>query len=334
MKVFLATFIFYATLAYALAQSAEGSDEVQKENQQTSSEVVKGRRTSASAELPDAEFAFNNWCSTNGKRYKSKSERDQALSNFARNKATIDSFNSKSGPNLKCGYNGFSDMSEEDFKTTLIDFSKLKTSVSAVQSYAPNLSKSAPGSFNYVGSLQPIQDQDLCASSYAYASVAALEVYIKKNFNLDKKLSEQHMIDCSGNGNGCNGGTYEQFIEYVKKNGIMSAASYNIMSGNKCVKAKQRSTLRNVSINGCRQINNEAALKNAIFNVGPTIACVDASNLRFYASGIYTDSTVSSQCNHYLACVGYGIAAGTPYYLFRNSWGMLTTNFPRDSYSI
>lgn len=336
MRIFLASLIFFATLAYAVAPSAEGSEEIQKETQQTSTEVAIGPRTSASAELPNAEFEFNNWVAQNGKEYFTKSDRVQALSNFALNKATIGANNVKVGQTFLMGHNSFSDWSDAQFNSVLIDFSTLKTSVSSVQNYSPNPSISAPGSFNYIGSLQPIQDQDTCASSFAYASVAALEGFLKKKFNMSKKLSEQHIIDCSGNGNGCNGGTYEQFIEYVKQYGIMSAASYDAMSGNKCSKAKQRSTLRNVTINGYRQIyNDELALKNALVNVGPTVACVDASGWRFYSSGIYSDSNESSTkkpCNHYVTCVGYGKGAGNPYYLFRNSWGKNSSHVLRESH--
>lgn len=323
MKVFLALSTFVATLAII---SSSEYDEDSPEFEQTSSGIVKRTwaRTSQSVEIKAVKSAFRSWAAEFNASYSSKGDRRKAQSNFLDNAATIEAHNSLPNVTFTLGHNQFSDLSKEQFAQMLIDYKKLENQNASPDN--PVFSRSLPASLNYIAYLQPIQNQGRCASSYAYAPVAALEGYLKITYGITKKLSEQQIIDCSGRRNGCDGGTYNQFIDYVQNNGIMSAVSYNIMSPNKCLKAPRRSTLGNVTIDGYRQIyNDDAAIKTALYTVGPTVVCVDASGWRFYASGIYSDSTksiFSSTCNHFVTVVGYDYTSDIPYYILRNSWGM------------
>ncbi|KRX03233.1 hypothetical protein PPERSA_09245 [Pseudocohnilembus persalinus] len=77
------------------------------------------------------------------------------------------------------------------------------------------------------GYVNPIQDQGVCGSSWAFAAVSQLEsLYAIKNQNLIK-LSEQQLISCAPLPNlGCLGGNSLYAFEYTKKHGIMLELDY------------------------------------------------------------------------------------------------------------
>ena len=68
--------------------------------------------------------------------------------------------------------------------------------------------------------------------------------------------------------------------------------------------------------------HSESALLAAIAN-GPTSVTIDASSdvFYFYADGVITDDSCTTNLNHAVAAVGYGTLDGQDYYLVRNSWG-------------
>lgn len=333
LRIFLYCFIFVITVA----QYRMGSDEydyTSLEFEQTSSGVVQRpwSRSSESSEVSAGKLAFINYIQKYGKKYRTKGIRRNAYANFLVNLADVEAHNSQPNVTFTKRLYMHSDRSKDDFIRLNTGF-KLTTAWNAIPTDGPLFDKPAPVSLDDTKFLQPIQNQMLSTSSYAYAPVAALEAYIKMFFNINKKLSEQQIIDCSDNTT-C--GTYDQFIDYIRKYGIMTASAYKSLRGSKCTKAQGKITFGNMTVNGYRMVaNNDRITKNALFNVGPTTICVDASGWSHYNGGIYPDLTSGNmqqpQCNHAATLVGYGTANEIPFYLLRNSWGKLINNVPQQS---
>lgn len=67
---------------------------------------------------------------------------------------------------------------------------------------------------------------------------------------------------------------------------------------------------------------DELSLQQAVATIGPISVAIDASNLQFYAGGVFRDDDcVPGRVNHGVLVVGYGVEAGREFWLVKNSWG-------------
>jgi len=189
-------------------------------------------------------------------------------------------------------------------------------------------SSSLPASVNWVteGAVTPVKNQGNCGCCYSFSATGALEGQLFLQTGQLVSLSEQNILDCSGSeGNqGCNGGAIQYAFQYVDDNGgIDTEASYPYTG-------KQGTCSYNSYNSGatCSGFTNlpsgdEGALQQAVANIGPISAAIDASTLQYYRSGVYSSSRCSStNLDHAVLVVGYGTSSsGQAYWLVKNSWG-------------
>ncbi|XP_040394662.1 cathepsin S isoform X5 [Cygnus olor] len=69
---------------------------------------------------------------------------------------------------------------------------------------------------------------------------------------------------------------------------------------------------------------DEAALKDAVANIGPVSVAIDATQPTFflYKSGVYDDPRCTQEVNHGVLVIGYGTLNDKDYWLVKNSWGV------------
>lgn len=148
-------------------------------------------------------------------------------------------------------------------------------------------------------------------------------------YQLYDKLSEQELIDCvkvNGFLRGCNGGwDYTVYDHAAKNNGITTLARNPYIGKTKaCNLANARTAGSKVSTWYILPRNNEVAMRDTLFNIGPMyVSIYIADDFYYYRSGIYQDN---GQCpvgrtNHGILLIGYGTENGVDYWLFKNSWG-------------
>ncbi|KAI1301723.1 Procathepsin L [Halotydeus destructor] len=174
-----------------------------------------------------------------------------------------------------------------------------------------------------------VKNQGQCGSCWAFSAVASLEGQTAKKSGKLVALSEQNLVDCAWNeGNqGCGGGLMDRAFQYVKDaGGLDTEDSYPYRAQNQnCVFNK---TSVAATLTGFVDLpsGDEAALANALANIGPISVAIDASSSWFqhYTGGVYDHpdcANTADRLDHGVTAVGYGTDGGKDYWLIKNSWG-------------
>jgi len=187
------------------------------------------------------------------------------------------------------------------------------------------------------GAVTPVKNQGRCGSCWSFSATGALEgMHYRKTGKL-VSLSEQNLVDCSGDyGNhGCRGGFMDSAFNYIKNNGgIDTEASYPY-------EGKERQCRYDSNNIGATDIGfvdiesgNEDHLKAAVATQGPVSIAMDAGlePFMFYEKGVYRNKNCNPMSlDHGVLAVGYGIDnhSGSAYWLVKNSWGQ---NWGMDGY--
>nr|XP_018904484.1 PREDICTED: cathepsin L1-like isoform X1 [Bemisia tabaci]XP_018904485.1 PREDICTED: cathepsin L1-like isoform X1 [Bemisia tabaci]XP_018904486.1 PREDICTED: cathepsin L1-like isoform X1 [Bemisia tabaci] len=181
-----------------------------------------------------------------------------------------------------------------------------------------------------LGAVTPVKHQGRCGACWAFSATGALEGQIFRKTGVLTNISEQNLIDCSGNyGNvGCRGGLMTQAFKYVKDNGgVESEAAYPYEGGEKRCRYVRNGSVATDS--GYMNIKNEDEehVKAAVATVGPICSAIDAKydTFHFYSRGVYHEPRCTNNIdllNHGVLIVGYGTDPKKgDYWIIKNSWG-------------
>jgi len=274
--------------------------------------------------LSESEYqsAFTFWMQQHQKSY----HHDEFLHRYKMFRGNLDfiSAHNKANKSFTVAMNKFGDLCTEEFAKLYLGTRYTATGATVVQSPKTTL----PVSFNWVpkGAVTGIKNQQQCGSCWAFSTTGSTEgCHFLKNHKL-VSLSEQNLVDCSDNqGNqGCDGGLMTQAMQYIISNkGIDTEASYPYTAEDgTCV---FKSSQVGATLSGYTNVNqgdeNDLQLK---VSVGPTSVAIDASHssFQFYSSGVYNEEDCStSQLDHGVLAVGWGVSSGTDYWIVKNSWG-------------
>ena len=187
-----------------------------------------------------------------------------------------------------------------------------------------------PDSFTWVDKIK-IREPGQCGTNWSFSTIALLEAYYQKYKGEYVRLSEQMLLDCNIYNNGCNNGTIENGLRWIKENGIMKEDDYPY-KGLISVCKKDPSKYINMKVTGYRKLGgysknspaDEEEMKTILYEKGPISVGINATPLQTYTSGILDLS--SSLCppthtNHQAFLVGYGKINGINYWTVKNSWG-------------
>jgi len=198
-----------------------------------------------------------------------------------------------------------------------------------------------------------------CGSCWAHGALSALADRIKiarAGKGPDINLSIQWVLNCGGNVAGsCHGGYHtgvyqlikdsgyvpfdtcqpylacssestEGICEHVdttcKKENICRTCSTFLANGGSCVEIDYfpHATVQEY---GLIQTQNVHEIMAEIYKRGPVAATVNASPIEDYAGGVFDDDTQSTETNHIVSIVGWGMdsKSGKKHWIVRNSWG-------------
>eukprot|EP01111_Echinosteliopsis_oligospora_P011254 TRINITY_DN366_c0_g1_i1.p1 TRINITY_DN366_c0_g1~~TRINITY_DN366_c0_g1_i1.p1 ORF type:complete len:339 (-),score=93.48 TRINITY_DN366_c0_g1_i1:89-1084(-) len=279
----------------------------------------------------DSEYqtAFTNWM----QKYQKVYAADEFKTRFEIFKASMDfvqQWNMDDTHSHSVELNLFADLTTEEYKntylmTTKLDISDLPAPKPFVQ--APNVSVPFGDVINWAanGAVTPPKNQGQCGSCWSFSTTGAVEGLNQIYTGNLISLSEQNLIDCSGNygTQGCNGAwPYEAMQYIIANNGIDTESSYPYTAAQGSCQFNSANT--GASMKNYQQLNqgDEGDLQNNILKQ-PVSVCIDASHQSFqlYSSGIYSESACStSNLDHAVLAIGYGSNNGD-YYIVKNSWG-------------
>ncbi|OIT32702.1 PREDICTED: zingipain-2-like isoform X1 [Nicotiana attenuata] len=267
------------------------------------------------------------WMANHGRTYKNEEEKEKRLNIFKENVKFIESFNNNGTKKpYKLGINVFADLTAEEFLSYYTTGIKLSNSYSQIQSSFKyeNLSD-VPSVMDWrrSGAVTRIKHQGQCGCCWAFSAVAALEGANKLSTGNLISLSEQQLLDCTTENNGCDGGLMTTAYDFIIKNGGIatesnypyeeyqdSCKSQEIM--NSAVKISRYETLP----------STESALLKAVAKQPVSIGVAVNEEFHLYQSGVYNGNCEGQELNHAVTVIGYGIENnGTKYWLIKNSWG-------------
>jgi cathepsin L len=266
--------------------------------------------------------AFTFWMQQNQKSY----HHEEFLTRFKTFKANMDFVHNhnKANKTFTVAMNKFGDLSNKEFSRIYLGTKATVVPHAVKPKHAPHL----PASMDWrkQGAVTPIKNQEQCGSCWSFSTTGSTEGC---HFITKKKLvslSEQNLMDCStSQGNqGCDGGLMTQAMTYIIQNGGIDTESsypYTAQDGTCSYNAANSGATLKSYVNVNSGDENDLQVK---VNMGPTSVAIDASqsSFQFYSSGVYNEPACStSQLDHGVLAVGWGVDNGTPYWLVKNSWG-------------
>lgn len=183
-----------------------------------------------------------------------------------------------------------------------------------------------PSQINWrqLDALTPIKDQIRCNACYAFAALGAVEANHRIQTGQFVNLSEQEIVDCSLENEGCVGGLPQLVYHYIHENDISYTRNYPFDQSRDQVcrkKSKQFSGKRLKSYTNLKK--GILSLVKAL-SIGPVAVISYASSaFKHYGGGVYRGQGCGGQKepNHASLLVGYNLVGRRKFLYFKNGWG-------------
>jgi len=270
-----------------------------------------------------------------GKIY-SPEERQRRMVIFADNlKQMRDLARDDKGSAVYSHLSPFADISRQEF-TQRNGYKAGLTQQDSPLELAPLLSTSElPVSFDWreKGAVTPVQDQGVCGSCWAFATVANIEgkPFVEGGSQKLRSLSVQQLLDCAKevSPGGCDGGRPDQaFYDMVtNKIGLELASAYPYINNNhsfpRVQQCQAKAAAEKVFIRGSLKFKpDEDGIARALIEYGPLAIGINSYPTQFYHGGVLNPRTCNEKdLNHAVAIVGFGVDSGLKYWIMKNSLG-------------
>jgi cathepsin L len=273
----------------------------------------------------DYQTEFTQWMQSHKRSYR-HDEFQNRFEIFKNNLAYINAHNADRSQKFKLAMNKFGDLTNTEFGLLFKGVSKDASSIQFPQPTSANPSLPTSLDWRTKGAVTGIKNQGQCGSCWSFSTTGSTEGCHFISTGKLVSLSEQNLVDCStSQGNqGCDGGLMTQAMQYIISNGGIDTESsypYTAEDGTCSYSAANSGATLTGFVNVNAGDENDLQAK---VNTGPTSVAIDASqsSFQFYSSGVYSDPNCStSQLDHGVLAIGWGVSSGTAYWIVKNSWG-------------
>jgi C1A family cysteine protease len=230
----------------------------------------------------------------------------------------------------KFGITKFSDMTPEEFRTTVLMKNPIG-SIAPRMDVTPrkDIAEGLPATIDWrtKGAVTAVKDQEQCGSCWAFSTTEAVEsawILAGKGTNKNTILAPQQIVDCDDSDDGCDGGNPPTAYEYLMQAGGQEAEKdYPYKGVDENCNFNAADVIAKISDwSYATSDYSESTLQQNLVSWGPVSICVDASAWQDYQSGVMTwyQCAWINQLDHCVQLVGFNTTASTPYYIVRNSW--------------
>lgn len=180
-----------------------------------------------------------------------------------------------------------------------------------------------PPSFDWrtQGGVTCVKNQGGCGSCWAFCATAAMESQVLIHSGIEEDLSEQAVLSCNPEGDGCGGGWMETAYDLWMDYGAVreECMPYHEVDTDPCI---QESCEVAAALDGYVYVGDSVDdIKQALLNGPVAVAMAVCGGFGSYTSGCYEDAC--EEINHGVTIVGWddAMCGGEGAWIVKNSWG-------------
>merc|ERR1711990_291858 len=192
----------------------------------------KGQQLFASDTLGEEEYRIMRFVSEYGKSYGTVAEFMFRKEQFTTRHNEIEAFNADANNTHTVGHNHFSDRTYAEMK-------KLNGYVHQEAKNVVELPETTSATVDWRShdAVTPVKNQGQCGSCWAFSTTGAVEGADAIKSGSLKSFSEQQLVSCSKQNNGCNGGLMDYAFQYLQSAPLELEDTYPYTSGTGRVKS-------------------------------------------------------------------------------------------------
>jgi C1A family cysteine protease len=282
----------------------------------------EGSQLFLSERITEEEMMYMRYVTEWGKSYGTKAEFTFRLEQFKNSLKKIADHESTDGHQSTVGLNHMSDWTHEEYKRLLGYKHELKVQSNEEPELLDTSDLAKEMDWVSKGAVTPVKNQGHCGSCWAFSTTGSVEGAMFLSSGKLESFSEQQLVDCSKQNNGCNGGLMDFAFKYIETAPLELESEYPYKA--KKEKCEYEKTKGKGKVKAFKDVKKDETGKQlmAALKHGPVSVAIEADQFVFQG---YHEGIISKGCgnklDHGVLAVGYGGEGESEYILVKNSWG-------------